>query len=116
MPVRGVHQTGLRPFAVGSERGVIQRAGTALELSGLLDHNQGMALVTEVERALHGSVGRVVLDLRRVTVVDSRGLLALIATARNVEQAGRALVLQRPSTTVRRFLAITDTERAFAVE
>ena len=95
---------------------MIQRAGTALKLSGLLDHAQGMALVTEVERALHGSVGRVVLDLRRVTVVDSPGLLALIATARNVEQAGRALVLQRPSTTVRRFLALTDTERAFAVE
>jgi anti-anti-sigma factor len=90
--------------------------GTALTLSGLLDHTQGMALVTEVERALHGSVGRVVLDLRRVTVVDSPGLLALIATARNVEQSGRALVLQRPSTTVRRFLALTNTERSFAVE
>jgi anti-anti-sigma factor len=57
-----------------------------------------------------------VLDLRRVTVVDSPGLLALIATARNVEQSGRALVLQRPSTTVRRFLALTNTERSFAVE
>ena len=90
MPVRRVHQTGLRPFAVGSQRGVIQRAGTALELSGLLDHNQGMALVTEVERALHGSVGRVVLDLRRVTVVDSRGLLALIAVEVARLAAGRA--------------------------
>lgn len=101
---------------MGSEPGVIKRAGTALALSGLLDHDQGMELLNEVERALHGSVGRVVLDLRRVTVVDSRGLLALIATARNVEQTGRAFVLRRPSTTVRRFLALTDTARAFATE
>jgi anti-anti-sigma factor len=100
----------------GKSACVIKRTGTALALSGLLDHGQGMALVTEVEDALHGSVGRVVVDLHKVTVVDSRGLLALIATARNVEQAGRSLVLQRPSQTVRRFLAITDTERAFAVE
>ena len=95
---------------------MISRRGTALALTGLLDHEQGMALVTEVERALQGSIGRVVLDLRRVSLVDSRGLLALIATARNVEQAGRALVLQRPSTTVRRFLAVTETEQSFAVE
>jgi anti-anti-sigma factor len=101
---------------MGSQPGVIKRTGTALTLSGLLDNTQGMALVTEVERALHGSVGRVVLDLRRVTVLDSRGLLALIATARKVEQAGRSLVLQRPSTTVRRFLALTDAQRSFAVE
>ncbi|MBV8952481.1 MAG: STAS domain-containing protein [Actinobacteria bacterium] len=101
---------------MGSERVVIKRAGTALALSGLLDHDQGMELVNEVERALHGSVGRVVLDLRRVTVVDSRGLLALIASARNVQQAGRCFVLRRPSTTVRRFLDTTDTARSFAME
>lgn len=95
---------------------MIKRTGTALTLTGLLDHDQGMALVTEVERALDGSVGRVVLDLRRVTVVDSSGLLALIATARNVEQAGRSFVLHRPSTTVRRFLALSEMDRSFAVE
>jgi anti-anti-sigma factor len=95
---------------------VIRRTGTSIALSGLLDHEQGMALVNEVQRALPGSVGRVVLDLRRVSVVDSRGLLALIAAARDVEHAGRSFVLQKPSTTVRRFLQLTDTQHTFAVE
>jgi anti-anti-sigma factor len=101
---------------LGSEERVISRRGTALALTGLLDHEEGIALVTEVERALRGSVGRVVLDLRRVSLVDSRGLLALIATARYVEQAGRSLVLQRPSTTVRRFLALAEMEHNLALE
>ena len=50
---------------------------------------------------------RVVIDLSGVDFVDSSGLRVLIQAHQQADEAGRSLVLARPSTSVRRLLEIS---------
>lgn len=72
-----------------------------------------MATAEEFLAALVPDSGRpLVIDLSETTFMDSTGLNALLAAQRK----GAPIVLRRPSTVVRRSLAITGLDHVFTVE
>jgi anti-sigma B factor antagonist len=79
-------------------------AGTIVSVAGELD----VATAPELERALAGAEGQVMVDLSATTFADPATLRVLLAArARGV----RVRVLPRRGAAVARLLALTDTER-----
>lgn len=64
-----------------------------LRLSGDLDLSSSPQFETALERALAAAPGRLVLDLRGVSFLDSCGLRALLAAQHQCEHSGCALTL-----------------------
>ncbi len=79
---------------------------TVLVLEGELDIASTPRLTEELERVPAGS-SRVVIDLRKVTFLDSTGLRALVAANDEVERAGRSFALVRGPRQVDRLLHLT---------
>ncbi|MGW3142154.1 STAS domain-containing protein [Streptomyces sp. NPDC001139] len=80
-----------------------------LRLTGEIDHDTGVILRHALEAA-DGARPRTVLDLSRLTFMDSTGINILIAAHRSHLQAGGWLRLAAPSGSVRRTLQIVGVD------
>jgi anti-anti-sigma factor len=88
---------------------------SSLVLTGELDLSTAAVLLAAVRGAAAGR-GDVVLDLRSVTFMDSRGMLALLEAQRQLRGRDRELRLAAVSPPVRRVLEITQAWELFAHE
>ncbi|QXC62217.1 STAS domain-containing protein [Aquihabitans sp. G128] len=102
-----------RPFAAE-----LDRSGSTLTayLSGDLDLVGAPLLVEAMQGAVDESVQRVVLDLSTLTFCDSLGLRAMLTVNQQVLDRGGEVVLQDPSRTLRRMLAVTGIDTVLAVQ
>lgn len=84
-----------------------ERDGDAvLEVAGEIDASSAPAL-DAVMASLDEQQPRLVIDLRKVSFIDSTGLCTLLRAHRRLDEQGRRLVLADPSPAVRRLLDIT---------
>jgi stage II sporulation protein AA (anti-sigma F factor antagonist) len=109
-----VTKAGPEPFSIDVERhpdgAFVVRLGGELDLAGSAD-------VTGTLRRIGGSAPfRIVVDLSRLTFIDSSGLNALVASSREVERAGGSIVLASPSPHVARILEIVQLPDTVRVE
>ena len=85
-------------------------------LDGELDHATSGIFRGEVEERCDPSAEQLVLDLRRVALVDSAGLGALLRLGNRAAEGGRRLgLISAEGAMLRRLLRITRLEEAFAV-
>jgi anti-anti-sigma factor len=82
-------------------------------LVGDLDLASAGRLEAEVMRARSAGCIRIVLDLRRVDIIDSTGLRVLLSLRNDTKRSGHALLLVPPRPAVRRIFAITGTRGLF---
>jgi sulfate permease, SulP family len=78
------------------ERAFLERAGDAIlvmELQGALFFGTGEKMLTEVESALRRETSCVILDLRRLTEIDSTGANALLEVKTSLAQQRKELLL-----------------------
>ncbi len=80
---------------------------TTLTLSGELDLLSSPALEQELERAHASDCDVILLDLRELEFMDSTGLHVLVDAHQREQDAGRSLVLTKPSEQVQRLLDLT---------
>jgi stage II sporulation protein AA (anti-sigma F factor antagonist) len=85
-----------------------------LEVAGDLDLNTAPQLGVGIRS--HAWAGPVVLDLRGVSFMDSRGMLSLLEAQRMVRSRGGELVLGEVSPPVRKVLELTQAWDLFAHE
>ena len=79
-----------------------------LEVDGEIDVSSAPGMLDSVLcAALADDHRQVVVDLRRVTFIDSTGLAAVLETNRRLRDQGVHLVLVRPSGIVRRLFEMT---------
>jgi anti-anti-sigma factor len=84
-----------------------ERETAVVALEGEID----LASVPDAERLIAeaeaNSPGRLIVDLREVTFMDSSGLRVLLTAHRRAEEAGRGFALVRGGGTVNRLLDVT---------
>ena len=87
-----------------------------LKLSGQIVIGGGdAALIEAVTRLLDGGAKRVVIDLSRVSYMDSSGLGALVACRRTAAAQDVPLVLLHPAGKVRDLLQLTGLGELFRI-
>jgi anti-sigma B factor antagonist len=92
------------------------RNTTAVTLSGELDAYDAPSLrETFGELASTGKTGVVVLDLSRVTFLDSTALGTMVGLLRRVRENGGELRVVLPATAARRIFEVTALDRALDV-
>ena len=90
--------------------------GCVLTLSGELDAYDAPALRTAFAEAAAGvGGGAVVLDLTRVTFLDSTALGTIVGLLRRVREGGGELRVVLPTTAARRIFEVTSLDRALDV-
>ena len=84
-----------------------------VRLSGELDLNRAYTVDEELRtvEAMHPET--IVLDLRRVTFVDSAGLARIVAARRRAARSGRRLAVVRSCAAVQRLFALTAMDHHF---
>lgn len=82
--------------------------------SGRVDESTATQFTERLVEAAAGG-GLVVLDLREIPYMSSRGLRALTLANRRGAEAGCTIVLARPSETMREILAISRYDQVFRV-
>jgi anti-sigma B factor antagonist len=92
--------------------------GRTLTLTGHgeLDFATLGTLTDELDKASREGVDEVVVDLRKVTYIDSSGLGVLVGAHRRLKGEGRSLVLQVADPEMIKLLSITGLDRFFALE
>ncbi|MEA2492849.1 MAG: anti-sigma factor antagonist [Thermoleophilaceae bacterium] len=68
-----------------------------------------------IERAEEDGANLVVLDLSALDFIDSTGLEVVLRAARRAHETGRRLIVQRPSSYVRRLLEMTAIDRSLDI-
>jgi anti-sigma B factor antagonist len=86
-----------------------------LAVSGELDMSNSSELRRRVEKALREGRDRVVIDLERLTHMDSSGLAALIDCHQLTEARGGLLALVITSESVRRTVEVRGLDRLFRI-
>jgi anti-sigma B factor antagonist len=85
-----------------------QESGTTLKVAGELDSATSPELIAAFERiAAEGPTGQIVLDLTRVSFVDSAGMRAIIVIERMAAERGIALRIHRAAGPVTDLLQMT---------
>ena len=104
----------LEPFRVESVR---NERHAVLVVTGELDAATAPKLHDELVRLAADGVDRIVLDLRRLSFVDSFGLGVIVNAKRRLSQQGNALclVVDDGQRTLRRVLEITSLDRVLPV-
>ena len=89
-----------------------RRAGDAVhvEVTGELDIATSPRLVDAIRAARDSSAALAVVDLERVSFMDSEGLRALLTARRMAEAEPFRIALARPSRAVRELIELTGTE------
>jgi anti-sigma B factor antagonist len=77
---------------------------------GELDFATARQLAATVDELLEIGFGRIVVDLRPLTFLDSAGVHTLISAAASAERRGCALSLVRASHNVQRIFELTATD------
>jgi len=92
-----------------------QRHGavTILRPDGPLVAAEAEQLAASMTQAMQGNLGRVVLDLRAVPFVDSKGLETLLDLTEAASLGGRALKLCGVNKTIRQVLELTGLVSSF---
>lgn len=85
-----------------------QAAVTVISPKGPLLGLDVMSLSETLQEAMSDSLGRVVLDLSRVTYTDSKGLEMIHKFGSELAKAGRVFRLAGTNETMREVLAITE--------
>jgi anti-sigma B factor antagonist len=80
---------------------------TTLTVLGELDLVSSPALQEEIERAIGSDTTVIVLDLRRLSFMDSTGLHVLVKAQQRAHEAGRRFVLTKGGEQVQRLLDLT---------
>lgn len=80
-----------------------------LSLSGEIDHHSGVILQQALDE-VDTTLPRVVLDLRRVSFMDSSGINILLGAHHTLAEAGGWLRLAAPGSAVKRTLGIVGVE------
>ena len=73
-------------------------------------------MTTELDKASREDVDDVIVDLRKVTYIDSSGLGVLVGAHRRLKSEGRSLVLRFADPEMIKLLAITGLDQFFAIE
>ncbi len=98
-------------IGLGSEPGAV-----LLMLAGELDLATAPRLAAALTQNAGEHRGRVVLDLTRLSFMDSTGLSLIVGTDRSARAAGGVLVLRHPQSQVRRLLELSDALSRLTVE
>ncbi len=88
---------------------------TRLVLAGALDLHSSEALGEAIARERSRGAGRLVLDLRDVTFLDSTALRVLLVTRSQLRDAGGELALLEPTKEVRRTLDVSGVSRLLTI-
>jgi anti-anti-sigma factor len=90
-------------FSIDLER---TEAGLLLRLHGDLDMAVSPILREQLQTVLEQKPGRIIVDLKGVTMVDSSGIAVMIEALRHCRRRHVGLALQAPSQPVRRVLEL----------
>lgn len=101
------------PFA--SVRGVLREGVGLVELEGEVDLATAPAFKADIERLLADGYVDVVVDLTRVTFIDSTALGVLIGSVRRLREREGRLVLVADGFAVMRPLTLTGLDRVFTI-
>lgn len=93
-------------------------AGVLVSVLVVHEVNDGGSLVLALEGELDIETGvtNLVLDLSKVSFVDSSGLTSLASALRSAQAAGAALTLRNASRQLRDLFVITSLDTVFVVE
>ena len=97
---RAIHS---RTSRTASDRACLERLGDAIlvmELQGALFFGTGEKMLSEIETALRRETSCVILDLRRLTEVDSTGANVLLELKANLAQRNIELLLAAAAKTI----------------
>jgi len=102
------------------ERALLDREGgsiVVMELQSALFFGSGETLAAEIEAAREAGARTVILDLRRVTEIDTTGAQVLAGIKANLERAGKSLLFavtagSRPAVRLRDF-GVAEPDRIF---
>jgi anti-sigma B factor antagonist len=86
-------------------------ATASLGLSGELDLASAPALSEEIERLFSGEAEALVLDLERLTFIDSTGLQCLVRAARYSKANGNRLSVRGASADVEHLITLTGIDK-----
>ena len=89
------------------------RAEVAVVPNGELDVSTIDALEHEVRELRDAGFAEILIDLRRITSIDSAGLQVLIALRDDASRIGHRLTLMPGTRQVRRFFDVTNTRGLF---
>jgi anti-anti-sigma factor len=98
------------PINVSSHK--VDTGETQVVVTGEID----LATVPDVDRAIKTLQGRVVLDLRKVTFMDSTGLHMLLAHRQRLEDSGGRLRILANTAPVIRLLELAGLSEVFDVD
>ena len=84
-----------------------QGRATVIAVSGELDLASSPALQEELERAIGSDATVIVLDLGRLSFMDSTGLHVLVKAHQRAHEAGRRFVVTKGGEQVQRLLDLT---------
>lgn len=88
---------------------------TVVAIDGELEVSEAAALRDLLGSLVAGPQSRVLLDLSRVTFIDSSGIGVLVGAHRRAAEAGARLGLAEPTAGVRRVLELTRTDRVLSI-
>jgi anti-anti-sigma factor len=91
-------------------------AGAVVALAGRLDVQGAGTARDALHAAVDAGVGRLVVDISEVELLDATGLGVLVGTHRRARMAGRQLVLLDATPRVARILALTKVNRIIPIE
>jgi anti-sigma B factor antagonist len=97
----------------------VETPGTVhLLVSGDVDLETAPLLLDSILSAgvAHGPGARVVVDVQRVTFIDSSGLAALVEAHHRITALEQELCLANPTERVQRLITLTSLDRILAIE
>ena len=78
-----------------------------LTVAGELDLASAPALEDELDKALDGGAGRIVVDLRELEFIDSTGLSVLVKAHQRAQESDQEFGLVKGGAQVQRLLSLT---------
>ena len=94
---------------------IIENPRATLLLAGELDAATVPQLELALNRAEDAGAEQIVVDLERLTFIDSTGLQALVAYHRRFDGSGPALVIRRPRAEVSRIFALVGLDKLLRI-
>lgn len=94
---------------------IIEYPRATLLLAGELDAATVPQLELALDQAADAGAEQIVVDLERLTFIDSTGLQALVACQRRFDGFGPALVIRRPRAAVARIFALVGLDKLLRI-
>ena len=85
------------------------------ELSGELDFHTSPELRDRLLKVLEKPMARILVNLKKITYIDSSGLATFVETFQKIQRGGGKLVLAELAPNVRSVFEIAKLERVFAL-